>query len=444
MSENRKSEPVITGIGAVTPLGIENPSILEKLLKGTSAAGAITVFDPVDLPTRIAAQVDLDTLPFRLRDRKVAFGVSAARFALRDASARGEQIEHYYGNRIDNRPDGSNESARSDARSLNPQRSRYVIPRAAVSFGMGLELFSLPDMIVYLHEEKMPENSAIDPLQFLQTPSDVCPHLISAEMGFQIPPLCHISACAASTDAIGAALGLMEEDLCDLMIVGGADSMINPMGVGGFSLLQAMTRRNDDPARASRPFDSDRDGFLLGEGAAAFMIEKRGNAVDRGAKIYGTIVGFGNSFDAHGISEPHPEGEGALLAMRRALNKARLQGKDISYINAHGTSTPKNDVTEALAINRVFGRHASRIAVSSTKSMVGHCISASGAVELAAVLLCGERGLIHPGINLDHPDPECDLNFVVGQPERLGGPFIMKNSFAFGGQNSSLIIRIES
>jgi 3-oxoacyl-[acyl-carrier-protein] synthase II len=204
-----------------------------------------------------------------------------------------------------------------------------------------------------------------------------------------------------------------------------------------------MTSRNHEPDRASRPFDRGRDGFLLGEGAAILVLEPMDQARDRGARVYAEICGYGNSFDAHGISEPHPEGEGALLAMRRAVDSAGIDVEELTYINAHGTATPKNDPVESLAIRRLLGTCAERVPVSSTKSMIGHLISAAGAVETAAAILCARRGFVHPTINHDHPGAGCDLDYVAEGARTIDPGYILKNSFAFGGQNAALVFRVQ-
>jgi 3-oxoacyl-[acyl-carrier-protein] synthase II len=226
------------------------------------------------------------------------------------------------------------------------------------------------------------------------------------------------------------------------MLAGGTDSMINPMGVGGFCRINAMTERNDDPEKASRPFDRNRDGFLLGEGAAMLLLEPLQAATQRGAHIYAEVTGYGTSFDAYGISEPHPAGEGAVLAMTRALRDAKIKAEQITYINAHGTSTPKNDVVETQAIRRVFGKRAEQIPISSTKSMLGHLVSSAGAIETAASILCAQKGFVHPTINLMNPDPLCDLDYVSEGARRVKVTYLLKNSFAFGGQNSSLVLHM--
>jgi 3-oxoacyl-[acyl-carrier-protein] synthase II len=399
----------ITGIGIISPLGNDHSAFVNKLLEGVSAAGPITLFDPSHFPTRIAAQVDETKLPLQTKDRKVAFAILAARLAVQDAA--------------------SNNAKPLDAGSY-----------AGLSIGLGLELFSMPDMIDHLNGIA-PTNS--DRMHFLQTPSDVCVPAICREHSLVAPPQVHISACSASTDAIGCAFRMIRHGKRNWMLAGGTDSMINPMGIGGFCRIQAMTQRNNEPAKASRPFDRDRDGFLLGEGAAMLVLESFEAAMQRGARIHAEVIGYGTSFDAHGISEPHPAGDGAVLAMNRAIEDAKICSEQISYVNAHGTSTPKNDVVETQAIRRVFGKRAEQIPVSSTKSMIGHLVSAAGAMETAATILCAIKGFIHPTINLETPDPRCNLDYVSEGPRRAQVTYFLKNSFAFGGQNSSLVLRMD-
>ena len=417
--QRERRRVVVTGIGVVSSLGLTNQEFQARLLKGESNAGEITVFDPASFSTRIAAQAPREELDYDSPDRKVAFGVCAARRAMEDTDRETTPIKDFY------RASGGRPPVRS-----------------GLQFGMGLELFSLPDMVAYIRKELAGELPESFDISNLQTPSDICLHIIAREWGINTAPGTHVSACAAATDAIGAAFRLIREGRRDWILAGGADSMINPLGLGGFCLLQAMTTRNEDPARASRPFDRDRDGFLLGEGAAALVLEEREAARSRGARIYGEIVGYGNSFDAHGISEPHPEAEGATIALRRALADAGLSGEEVGYINAHGTSTPKNDPVEAKALRNVFGKHTDKLQVSSTKSMLGHCISAAGALESAALLLCGSSGLAHPSMNLKNQDPRIELDIIQDRPAALTSPYIMKNSFAFGGQNTGLIFKV--
>lgn len=417
---NRPSDRdiVITGLGVVSPLGSDLATVTERLLSGSSGAGKITNFVADYLPTTIAAETRDFVNTDGYRDRKISFALAAARSAVADA---GE--------------------------GATPLKAYYATGGGRLSMGIGLELFAMEDMLEYRKQEQSGATDAIyaDPavaLTFLQTPSDICVHLLSREHELNLPPLTHISACAASTDAIGCAFRSLREGTSHWLLVGGTDSMINPLGVGGFCRLQALTTRNDDPKSASRPFDRGRDGFLLGEGAAMLVLETRTHAKRRGARIYGQLCGYGNSFDAHGISEPHPQGEGALLAMQRALQDAAVGVADVACINAHGTSTPKNDVVETLAIKRLLGPRAGQVPVNATKSMCGHLISAAGAFELAAALLCAQRAKLHPTINLTHPDPHCDLDYVSEGARDWQGGYLLKNSFGFGGQNASLVLRI--
>jgi 3-oxoacyl-[acyl-carrier-protein] synthase II len=252
--------------------------------------------------------------------------------------------------------------------------------------------------------------------------------------------LTHVSACAAGTDAIGAAFRAIAWGRRRWMMAGGADSMINPLGIAGFCSIGATSTANDDPPRASRPFDRRRSGFVLGEGAGVLVLERLDDARARGAKIHAEISGYGASFDAHGISEPHPEGRGAVQAMSRALADARLNPDEVDAINAHGTGTPKNDPVETLAIKRTFGDRARRMPIAATKSMIGHLIAAAGAVEAIAAIACLQASVVHPTINLDDPDPSCDLDYVPHTARDWRQRHVLSNSFAFGGQNASIVL----
>jgi 3-oxoacyl-(acyl-carrier-protein) synthase len=392
---------VVTGMGVVCPLGSSCEAFEDGLLAGRSGVGAITIFDASTMPTRIAGEAKLPDEP-PLGDRKIGFAVEAARQAMRAAS-----------------------------------RSRAA---AGVSFGVGLELFSMDDLVTSRREGFELPSLPGDRLSFMQTPSDICVHIIAAEHGLTAPPLVHVSACAAGTDAIGAAYRLVRSGRRRAMLAGGTDSMINPLGVAGFCALSATSTRNDDPAGASRPFDRTRDGFVMGEGAAALVLERLDDALARGADILAEVSGYGSSFDAHGISEPHPEGRGALQAMQRALEDAGLSSNEIDAVNAHGTATPKNDPVETLALKRLFGERASRVPIMATKSMIGHLISAAGAVEAVASILCMRRGMVHPTINLSTPDPECDLDYVPGRARAHEQRHVLSTSYGFGGHNSAIVL----
>ncbi len=391
----------VTGMGIVCPIGHSTEQFKANLLAGQSGVGPITLFDPAELPTRIAAEVHWDGAN-RLRDRKIAFALEAARQAMDSGRPHGE---------------------------------------GGLSLGIGLELFSMPDLCAMRRPDFAMPAGLRDRLTFLQTPSDLCVHMISNEHGLRRPPLTHVSACAAGTDALGTAFRMVADGRYDWMLAGGTDSMINPLGVGGFCRIGATSVVNDQPERASRPFDANRSGFVLGEGAGMLLLEPLDRAFDRGATVVAEIAGYGNSFDAWGISEPHPEGRGAYQAMARAVKDAGITVDEIDCINAHGTSTPKNDSVETLAIKRLLGDRAYRVPVCATKSMIGHLISAAGAVEAIAAILSLQSHCIHPTINLENLDPLCDLDYVPLRARRYVHHVTLSNSFGFGGQNASIVLK---
>ena len=401
---------VVTGMGVVTPLGNELNTFRQNLVSGNSGVGPLTLFDSCQLPSGIAGECRLEEI--RHKDRKISFALYAAHSAMRDARLQD-----------------------------TGQKSPHDAVQSGLSIGIGLELFDMHDMAVYVSNGFNIPASRKGQFDFLQTPADHCVGLLCDAFNLRLNPGIHISACAAANDAMGHAFLKIRRGEASLMLAGGTDSMLNPMGVGGFCKLNALSTRNDEPQKASRPFDVNRDGFVLGEGAAMLVLENMENAVRRGVDIYAEIVGYGNSFDAHAISDPHPEGRGAVAAMSKALALAAISPESISYINAHGTATLKNDPVETLAIKTLFGRKAYAIPVSSTKSMIGHLISAAGAVEAVASIVCANAGWIHPTINLDNPDPDCDLDFVPGQAREHRVGYFLSNSFAFGGQNATLVFR---
>ena len=318
----------------------------------------------------------------------------------------------------------------------------YQPQERGISMGVGLELFDMVDLVRFVASEgRAADMAGFEAMSFLQTPGDLCVRAMTDVLPMGMPDATHISACAAGTDAIGDAFLRIARGQARMMLAGGTDSMINPLGLGGFCKLNALSTRNGEPRQASRPFDRNRDGFVLGEGAAVLALENLDDAIRRGAVIHAEIIGYGNSMDAHSISEPDPQGRGAALAMHNALAMAGLPPSGVDYINAHGTSTPKNDPAETRAIKAVFGERAFDIPVSSTKSMIGHLISAAGAVEAVASILCANAGMVHPTINLDHPDPDCDLDYVANRARARMVEHFISNSFAFGGMNASLVFR---
>jgi 3-oxoacyl-[acyl-carrier-protein] synthase II len=270
---------------------------------------------------------------------------------------------------------------------------------------------------------------------------DIAPGQISMHYGFRGPNYAVVSACATGNNNIGDAFMLIERGSADVMVCGGSEASVSELGIGGFNAAKALSTNNDDPARASRPFDATRDGFVLGEGAGALILEELEHAKARGARIYAEIVGMGMSADAHHITAPHPEGLGARLAMVSALEDAGLKPEDVDYLNMHGTSTPLGDVAETRAIKQVFGDHAYRMNLSSTKSMTGHLLGAAGAVEAIASILAIVHNTVPPTINFEHPDPECDLNYTFNQPQQRPVDVAMSNAFGFGGHNTCVLFQ---
>ena len=417
-----RRQVAITGVGVVSSLGLGLPAYLDALAAGRSGIGPISLFDASTYPTRIAGEVRAigETAagrePALMADRKIAFAVEAVRQAVRDAFG-------------------------SDAIPYPPERR-------GLSLGVGLEIIRVEDLTRAsdasntLDMSKLAANLATqDPLTSFRVPADVGPQQVAQRHDLAGPRLVNVSACVAGTQAIGQAMRMIRRGFDGVFLAGGADSMVNPLAVAGFGLLQATTTANDLGPRASRPFDRLRDGFVLGEGAAVLVLEELRAAQARGARVYALVEGYGTSLDAYKITDPDEAGLGARESMRRALADAHLEPGALGYVNAHGTSTKKNDAVETLAIHAVFGEHARQLPVSSTKSMIGHAISAAGALEAAACLLCFERDLLPPTINFVNPDPACALDVVpnVARPARVDS--VLSNSFGFGGQNASVVFR---
>ena len=412
---------VCTGMGVVSPIGCGVPAFFEGLRQARPGIGLIRGFDASAFPVRIAGEVrDVDPSrvevsrgpygPAIARDRKSAFGLVAAREALREAGPPDVHADRY-----------------------------------GTFFGVGLEVFHVQDLIAHVRDgqldfEGVCRTMADYPVHArLQIPSHLGAMEVAREAGAKGPLSVNVSACAASTQAVGDAFHAIRDGSIDAAIVGGYDSMVNPLGLGGFCMLQALSTRNDLGAGASRPFDAGRDGFVLGEGAAALVLETLEGARRRGAAIIGEISGYASTLDAYRVTDPAPLDAGAAEAMRRALADARLRPDQIDYINAHGTGTPKNDPAETHAIRDVFGAHAFAIPVSSTKSQIGHLIGAAGAVELVAGLFAVREGMVPATINLERPDPQCDLDYVPNHPRPWSVRRFVSNSFGFGGQNAVLV-----
>lgn len=425
-SNNMKRRVVITGLGCVTPLGHSVDEMWQALLRGESGVGYTTHFDASNFPTKISAEVknwDIDRVGenpdrWKYRGRHTRFAAGAAKQAIGDSGLTDSKLEpSRFGVYL-----GSGEG-QQDFSSFTRMMSRALEGETldvAAFAKQGLE--TLHPMAELEQEPHMP-----------------AAHMASM-FNAQGPNANCLTACAASSQAIGEAAELIRRGEAEAMLSGGTHSMIHPFGVTGFNLLTALSTRNDAPTKASRPFDKDRDGFVLGEGSAMLVLEELDHAKARGAKIYGEILGYGSTADAYRITDTHPEGRGASSCIRLALEDAGLNPSDVHYVNAHGTSTDVNDRVESLAIKTVFGEQAYKTPVSSTKSMLGHLIAAAGATELIICLMAIRDNVLPPTINYETPDPECDLDYIPNAARPARCDVALSNSFGFGGQNISLIV----
>ncbi len=404
---------VITGVGVVSPLGLDIESTWQGLIAGRSGIGPITRFDPSDFASRIAGEVKgFDPLTFvdrknaRKMDRFIAFALSASGQA---AANSGLEI------------DSSNRH------------------RVGVFIGSGIGGF---ETIEREHEKFLREGpKKISPFFIPASIINEAAGQVSIRLSAAGPNSATCTACAAGCHAIGDSFKIIQRGDADAMVAGGSEAAITPMGVGGFSALKALSTHNDEPEKASRPFDAERDGFVVGEGAGILVLEELEHARRRGAKILAEIVGYGTSADAFHITLPPEDGNGAVRAMAAALADAGTEPRDIDYINAHGTSTLPNDRIETLAIKTLFGDHARKVAISSTKSMTGHLLGAAGGLEAAVTVRVLVEQIMPPTINLDHPDPECDLDYVPHTARRGEIRYALSNSFGFGGTNGALLFK---
>jgi 3-oxoacyl-[acyl-carrier-protein] synthase II len=407
------TEPVVvTGLGAVTPLGNDVPTYWAGLIAGRSGVRPITAYDASSEAVRIAGEVkDLDVVGLlgRRRGRRTDSYTQAALIAA----------------------DQAVEDAGLDFRGSDTNR------RAAVVLGT-----AVGGVTTQLHNADVMRERGARRVSALMVPmmmSNAAAGEIAIRYGLHGKSMSVCSACATGTYAIGEAAELVRRGQAPVAICGGSDKGMHPLALAGFGNMKAVSQRNDEPERASRPFDADRDGFVLGEGAGVLVLENLDHARGRGARIYAKVAGYGTSTDAFHITAPDEKGAGAVLSMKRALCDAGLAPEDIDYINAHGTSTRLNDAVETRAIREVFGEHAYRMPVSSTKSMIGHCLGAAGAVEAIACIKSLETGIIHPTINYETPDPDCDLDYVPNQARETHPRTALSNSFAFGGHNGTII-----
>ena len=409
-----KRRVVITGVGLITPLGNGSSETWQALLEGRSGAGLITRFDASQFPTRFAAEIrNFDPAVFiekkevKKMDTFIHYALAASEYAMQDSGlsrwsgAEGERSGVIIGSGIGGF--GSIEAEHAILLDHGPKRvSPFFIPASIVNLAAGR---------------------------------------VSMRFGALGPNSAPCTACSAGSHAVGDSFRIIERGDADIMIAGGSEAAITPLAVAGFDALKALSRRNDDPAKASRPFDRDRDGFVLGEGAGIVILEEMEHALRRNAKIYAEVVGYGMSGDAYHITAPPPGGDGAIRAMRMTLRDAGIAPEQVDYINAHGTSTPPNDRTETAAIRTVFGAHAYKLAISSTKSMIGHLLGASGAVEIVVTALTIRDQIIHPTINLENQDPDCDLDYVPGKARNAKIRYALSNSFGFGGTNACILLK---
>jgi len=411
--ENQNRRVVITGLGLVTPLGVGVSETWSSLCAGKSGVDEITRFDTKDFNVKIAGEVKNfkaeDYLPKKEARRTepfIAYAVAAARMALEDSGLK---------------IDSSNEN------------------RVGVLTGCGLGGLHIMESNHKVFLKK--GSNKISPFFIPHMIGNMAPGMISIQLGAKGPNSSIATACAAGTHAVGDAYKVIKWGGADAMITGGVESVITPLCISGFNAMKALSKRNDEPEKASRPFDQDRDGFVVGEGAGILILESLDNALARNAKIYGELCGFGMSGDAHHISAPAPNGDGAARCMAAAIEDAGIKPEKIEYINAHGTSTKFNDMFETIAIKKVFGDHAKSLMVSSTKSMTGHLLGGSGGIESVFTSLAIHNGEIPPTINLDNPDDDCDLDYVPHVSRKKDVEYAMSNSFGFGGTNACIVIK---
>ncbi|MDR1500183.1 MAG: beta-ketoacyl-ACP synthase II [Tannerellaceae bacterium] len=408
---------VVTGLGAITPLGNTLSATWEGLIGGSSGAGPITQFDATKFKTRFACEVKsfdplkiIDRKEARKCDRYALLAISSAKDAIADASFDFEKED---------------------------------LDRIGVIFASGIGgIKTFEEEVSSYNEERGPR---FNPFFIPKMISDIAAGQISMMYGFRGPNFATVSACASSTNAISDAFNYIRLGKANAIVTGGAEAAISAAGVGGFNAMNALSTRNDSPRTASRPFSASRDGFVLGEGAACLVLEEMDHAISRGATIYCEVVGSGMSADAYHLTASHPEGLGARLVMRNALDDAGMRPEEIDYINVHGTSTPVGDISEARAIKEVFGPHAYKLNISSTKSMTGHLLGAAGALETIACVMAVREGIIPPTINYEEgdEDPEIDykLNFTFNKAQKREINAALSNTFGFGGHNASVIVR---
>ncbi len=416
MTSSKNRRVVVTGMGVLTPIGLNVHVFWDNMMNSKSGAALITSFDTSKLDTKFACELKgfdptlyIDKKTVKRLDPYAQYALSAAAQAIADSGL-----------------DTSNLSESDKA-------------RIGVIFGSGIGgIHTFYQQSIINHTQGP---SRISPFFIPMMIPDIASGYISIQYGFRGPNYCVVSACATANNNMIDSYLLIKQGIADIIVTGGSEASINEVGVGGFNASRALSTRNDSPETASRPFDSTRDGFVMGEGGGALILEDLEHAINRNAKIYAEIIGIGLSADAHHITAPHPDGTGAVLAMEMAIQNSDIDTADVDYVNMHGTSTPLGDIGETIAIKKVFGDHAKKMNLSSTKSMTGHLLGAAGAVEAVASILAITKGMIPPTINFANPDPECDLNYTFNKPQKREVNVVLSNAFGFGGHNTSILFR---
>ncbi|HAA90200.1 MAG: 3-oxoacyl-[acyl-carrier-protein] synthase 2 [Thermoanaerobacterales bacterium 50_218] len=413
MAKDSREKVVITGLGVVSPIGIGKESFWSSLLEGRSGIRTVTRFDSTGFASRIAGEVAdfrpeefMEKKEVRRMDRFAQFGVAATKMAVADAGL--------------------------DLRAID-------LDRVGVVIGSGIGGIETLEQQVRVLLEKGP--SRISPFFVPMMISNMAAGQIAISLGPKGPNFTIVTACASGTNAVGEAFRMIQRGEADVVITGGTEAPITPIAFAGFSAMKAVSTRNEEPAKASRPFDKERDGLVIGEGAGVLILESLHHALKRNARIYCEVAGYGTTADGYHITAPDPEGRGAAQAMELALKDAGISPEDVDYINAHGTSTVLNDKVETIAIKKVFGERAYKIPVSSIKSMIGHCMGAAGALELVATALSVKFDQVPPTINYEVPDPECDLDYVPNEAREWTVEVAISNSFGFGGHNAVVVLR---
>jgi len=408
-----KRRVVVTGLGAITPVGLNVKEFWTSIINGKSGVGPLTYFDTTDYTTKIAGEIKnfnplnhFSPKDLRKMDNFVQYALVASREAVKDAEL--------------------------DLTKIDPHRAGVII-------GVGIGGIKVIEEQLHLLDSKGP--GKVSPFLIPKIIPNMASGIISIEFSFKGPNSCIVTACASGTNSIGDSFKIIQRGDADIMISGGSESTITRLGVAGFCNMGALSRRNDEPEKASRPFDKDRDGFVIAEGSGIVILEALEHAIKRNAKIYAEIIGYGMTGDAYHITAPDETAEGGTNAMKCALKDANLAPNELEYINAHGTSTPLNDKCETIAIKKVFGDYAYKIPISSTKSMTGHLLGGAGGIEFIALVLTIKEGIIHPTINYETPDPDCDLDYVPNVARKQEVRTGLSNSLGFGGHNSTVVAK---